>query len=147
MKDLILRIIICAISVSLLVTLSPDNNKNLINGLGSILFLMLLISPLRSFSEVDFLEYSEALFQKSENYLQDENTMTMQKDLLKAYLEEQLKTMGYDAEIELDTTEDKVRSCSITLKQTHDDADLKEMLLFISDQTGCGYDMIFFQIR
>ena len=147
MKDLILRIIICAISVSLLVTLSPDNNKNLINGLGSILFLMLLISPLRSFSEVDFLEYSEALFQKSENYLQDENTMAMQKDLLKAYLEEQLKAMGYDAEIELDTTEDKVRSSAITLNQIYDDAELKEMLHFISYQTGCGYDMIFFQIR
>ena len=148
MKEYAAGLAICAITVGLISSLSPEENRKYVNGAGSVLFLLMLLSPLRSLNGLDVQALAKKYELSAENYISEIMVSEIRNGIINEFLTASLKDSGINCRVEAESESQNgdtvfMSVTVITDKEPSKD-EYKQIIKCLTEQTGIEPDNISF---
>lgn len=140
MREYAVSLTVCALTVGLISALCPVDYRKYVNGAGSVLFLIVFLSPIRSLDGFNIDALSENYRLMAENYISQESVSDIRESIADEYITAGLNALGYtcSAETEIEDLNGELHFVSATVitEVPLSDEDYRQVLAYVCRQTG-----------
>ena len=148
MREYAVKLAVCAITVGLISSLCTENYRKYVNGAGSVLFLLILLLPLRSFNGFNAQDISKRYEAMAETYISENTLSEIRQNIANEHLTALLKEMGYDCsvETEIKSQDNSLLFSFVTVKLRSEltESEYGQIIGIITDQTAVPRENIAF---
>ena len=150
MKEYAAGLAICAVTVGLISSLCPEEYRRYVNGAGSVLFLLMMLSPLRSLNGFDVQYLTKKYELSAENYISETMVSEIRTGIINEYLRANLKALGINCTVETESEYQNectvFTSVTVTTDTEPSKDEYKQIIKCLTEQTGIEPDNIRFII-
>ena len=140
MKEYTFKLVVCALAVSLISSVCPKEYRKYVNGAGAILFLFVLLLPLRTLEGYNIDVLNEYYINRRDIFLSEETVHDIRVSIVSDDISARLNSAGFDCNVTAEIGERNGRMiflyATVVLENEASDDELKNILEYVCGYTG-----------